>query len=245
MSVTENNRLVHVVLDKGFVQEVDLVGNDNRAVEAARVSFQQGLKNVDRDRALIDYLIENGHESPFEHIVFTFRIKAPLFVARQWFRHRIGSFNEISARYSEVVEEFYVPRNSRSQDTLDRQASLFQEAPETDGLLREIVEENSRQAYERYQRLLSLGVARELARIVLPLNLYTQWYWTVNARSVMNFLSLRADTHAQWEIQQYAQAVAGIFNERCPWTFSAFMKHKYAGRLLGLLQRECDRDEIS
>jgi len=240
MSATENNRLVHLVLDKGFVQEVDLVGNDNRAVEAARVSFQQGLKSVDRDRSLIDYLIENGHESPFEHIVFTFRIKAPLFVARQWFRHRIGSFNEISARYSEVSEEFYIPKTSRSQDTINRQASLFEDAPEKDNLLREIVEENCRQAYERYQKLLSLGVARELARIVLPLNLYTQWYWTVNARSVMNFLALRADEHAQWEIQQYALAVGTIFKERCPWTFDAFMKHKYAGRLLELLQRECD-----
>jgi len=240
MSDTKNDRLVHLVLDKGYVQEVDLLGNDSRAVEAARVSYQQGLKSVDRDRSLIDFLVENGHESPFEHIVFTFRIKAPLFVARQWFRHRIGSFNEISARYSEMSEEFYIPQTSRSQDAVNRQASVVEDAPEKDRLLREVVAEHSRQTYERYRELLSSGVARELARIVLPLNLYTLWYWTVNARSLMNFLSLRADLHAQWEIQQYALAVGAIFKERCPWTFTAYMKYKYAGRLLELLQRECD-----
>jgi thymidylate synthase (FAD) len=234
---------VYTVLDKGFVQIIERMGDDLRAVEAARVSFQKGTSHISRDRALIDYLMEHGHESPFEHIIFTLKVKAPLFVARQWFRHRIGSFNEISARYSELKEEFYIPEKSRRTDPSNRQGSLFSEGEENDRKVKELIADSSAHSYETYQELLKSGVARELARIVLPLNLYTQWFWTVNARSMMNFLMLRADQHAQWEIQQYARAVGTILQEHCPWTYESFLKHRYKGHLLGRSERECDRNE--
>lgn len=221
------------ILDKGFVRLVDMMGDDYAAVKAARVSYGQGLKTPERDKALIIYLMEHGHETPFEHIVFTFHAKAPLFVARQWFRHRIGSFNEISQRYTEIKdEEFYIPSNVRVNVPEDRQKAVQLNDEE---LLRKVIDMMENvfdESYKIYKELIGLGVARELARIVLPLATYTQFYWTVNARSLMNFLNLRADSHAQWEIQQYAIAIADIFKETCPWTYEAFIKYGYRGDLL-------------
>ncbi len=221
------------VLDKGFVRLVDKLGDDYSAVRAARVSFGQGLKTQERDKALIFYLMEHGHETPFEHIVFTFHVKTPLFVARQWFRHRIGSFNEISQRYTEIKEEeFYIPLNIRVNDKEDKQKSVVIEDGEKLTQVRSIIEESLHKSYEVYKKLISEGVARELARIVLPLATYTQFYWTVNARALMNFLNLRADSHAQWEIQQYGLALAEIFKESAPWTYEAFIKYSYRGDML-------------
>ena len=221
------------ILDKGFVRLVDMMGDDYAAVKAARVSYGQGLKTPERDKALIMYLMEHGHETPFEHIVFTFHAKVPLFVARQWFRHRIGSFNEISQRYTEIKdEEFYIPSNVRVNVPEDRQKAVQLNDEE---LLRKVIDMMENvfdESYKIYKELIGLGVARELARIVLPLATYTQFYWTVNARSLMNFLNLRADSHAQWEIQQYAIAIADIFKETCPWTYEAFIKYGYRGDLL-------------
>ena len=220
------------VLDKGFVELIDFMGSDLRAVEAARVSFQKGLSSEKRDKKLIDYLMENGHESPFEHIVFTFRIKAPMFVARQWFRHRISSFNEISGRYSVIKHEFYYPENLRIQDDINRQGSLFGMEKEKENPGLEKLKKQTEDCYNTYEELLESGVAREMARMVLPVNIYTQWFWTINARSLMNFLNLRADSHAQFEIQEYALQIAKIFEEKCPWTYEAFIKHFYKGDLL-------------
>ncbi|MEN3041802.1 MAG: FAD-dependent thymidylate synthase [Fervidobacterium sp.] len=221
------------ILDKGFVRLVDMMGDDYSAILAARVSYGQGLKTPERDKALIMYLMEHGHETPFEHIVFTFHVKAPIFVARQWFRHRIGSFNEISQRYTEIKEEeFYIPLNVRVNVPEDRQKAV--EVNDKD-LLESVVRKMEvlfEESYKTYKELLEIGVARELARIVLPLATYTQFYWTVNARSLMNFLSLRADSHAQWEIQQYALAIAEFFRTTCPWTYEAFVKHSYRGDIL-------------
>lgn len=233
-SVDKNfERYERKILDKGFVRLVDMMGNDYSAVKAARVSYGQGLKTPERDKLLVMYLMEHGHETPFEHIVFTFHIKTPLFVARQWFRHRIGSFNEISQRYTEIKEEeFYIPTNIRVNIPEDRQKAVEIE----DSILLEEVQKKMQdifeESYRTYKELLSFGVARELARIVLPLATYTQFYWTVNARSLMNFLNLRADSHAQWEIQQYALAISDIFKETCPWTYEAFVKYAYRGDLL-------------
>ncbi len=177
--------------------------------------------------------MEHGHETPFEHIVFTFHVKAPLFVTRQWFRHRIGSFNEISQRYTEVKEEeFYVPDNVRVNISEDRQKSVEVEDTALLESIRESIQKACEESYRVYKELLNKGVARELARVVLPLSTYTQFYWTVNARSLMNFLSLRADSHAQWEIQQYALVIAEFFKETCPWTYDAFIKFTYKGDLL-------------
>ncbi|WP_448376662.1 FAD-dependent thymidylate synthase [Fervidobacterium sp.] len=210
-----------------------MMGDDYAAVKAARVSFGQGLKTPERDKALVMYLMEHGHETPFEHIVFTFHVKAPLFVARQWFRHRIGSFNEISQRYTEIKEEeFYIPLNVRINVPEDRQKAVAVEDKELLERIQKMMVKSFEESYSTYKELLSLGVARELARIVLPLSTYTQFYWTVNARSLMNFLNLRADSHAQWEIQQYGLVIGKIFKEKCPWTYEAFIKYAYRGDLL-------------
>ncbi len=201
------------VLDKGFVELTDHFGGDAAAVRAARISYMS-KSDPSRDKKLVDFLLAHGHESPFEHIVFTFKIKAPLFVARQWFRHRIGSFMERSGRYTEFEAEFYIPTSQRAHGQ------------------EKIMESSFKAAFETYKSLLKNGVKREVARAVLPMGLYTQWYWTVNARSLMNFLNLRADTHAQWEIRMYALAVANFFKTTCPWTYESFVKHAYKGNIL-------------
>ena len=220
------------VLDKGFVELVSVMGDDLTVVRSARVSTGGGTKGPERDRRLIDYLMRNHHETPFEHVVFTFHVKCPIFVARQWFRHRIASYNEKSGRYSKMDYEFYVPERIRIQHPEDKQMSV-----ENDGSVNEkeavrMIESLYEAAYSTYRKLLDMGVAREMARIVLPLGLYTEFYWTVNMRSLMNFLSLRADSHAQWEMQRYAVAVAEFFKECCPWSYESFLKHSYRGDLL-------------
>lgn len=210
----------------GFVRLVDYMGDDYSAVRSARVSFGQGVKTPERDKALIMYLLEHGHESPFEHIVFTFHIKAPIFVARQWFRHRIGSFNEISQRYTEIKEEeFYIPQHVRVNVPDDKQKSVPIENGELLEQMKTKMKDIMEESYKTYKELLEMGVAREMARIVLPLSTYTQFYWTVNARSLMNFLKLRTDEHAQWEIQQYANAIEDIFRLHCPWTYEGYVKY--------------------
>ncbi|HBB66867.1 MAG: FAD-dependent thymidylate synthase [Elusimicrobia bacterium GWA2_56_46] len=214
---------VHNVLDKGFVRLVDFMGGDQRAVESARVSFGSGSKGEEKDKKLVEYLLAHGHHSPFEHSVFQFHVKLPIFVARQWMRHRVASYNEVSARYTEVQEEFYVPAEFRVQDKINRQGSVKSGALDNKQLL-EIYVKSLDASYAAYRRLLESGVAREMARMVLPVAQYTQFHWTVNARSLMNFLSLRMDSHAQSEIREYAGAIAEIFKARMPWTWEAFLK---------------------
>lgn len=209
------------VLDKGFVRLVEFMGGDRAVVQAARVSVGQGLKTPERDRRLINYLMKHEHGTPFEHAVFKFHVKSPIFVAREWFRHRIASYNEISQRYTEVSDDFYVPGKLRKPTKGNKQASEFTDFPDEESLIKRI-EEAYTHVYETYRELLERGVARELARIVLPLGVYTQFYWTVNARSLMNFLRLREAPDAQWEIRQYAKAILRIFKEKMPWTAEAW-----------------------
>jgi thymidylate synthase (FAD) len=211
------------VLDKGFVRLVDFMGGDVAVVQAARVSFGQGLKTPERDKRLIEYLMEHGHGTPFEHSVFKFHVKCPIFVAREWFRHRIASYNEISQRYVEVKEEFYVPEKLRKQSSKNKQASEIEDF-ENEGEILEMIRKAYREAYSIYRELLERGVARELARIVLPLGTYTQFYWTVNSRSLMNFLKLRMSEDAQYEIREYARVIYLIFREKMPWTAEAWEK---------------------
>ena len=211
------------VLDHGFVRLVDFMGGDPAVVQAARVSVGQDSKGPERDRALIDYLLRHRHETPFEHAVFKFHVRCPIFVARQWFRHRFASYNEISGRYTEMKYEFYVPERLRRQVSRDYR---FEELPpdQSGDLIRKIAD-CYEDCYRLYRELLDAGVARELARIVLPLALYTEFYWTVNARSLMNFLSLRAEAHAQQEIRAYADVIMDVFREKMPWTYEAFLRH--------------------
>lgn len=209
------------LLDHGFVKLIDFMGSDLRTVNAARVSFGGVSKGEEKDKALIKYLMEHKHLSPFEHCTFQFHIKCPIFVARQWMRHRIASYNEVSARYTEVKDEFYIPSEFRVQDTHNKQGSLVSKDLDNKTLLK-IYTDSIEASYNAYQRLLKAGVAKEMARGLLPVSQYTQFYWTVNARSLLNFISLRADGHAQYEIRVYAEAIEKIFKQKLPWTWAAF-----------------------
>ncbi len=210
------------VLDQGFVKLVDFMGGDLAVVQAARVSYGNGIKEPERDRKLIQFLMENKHETPFEHSVFKFHIKCPIFVARQWFRHRLASYNEISGRYAEMKEEFCLPEQLRTQKSRNYQYNNIDEA--ANKKWRQAIEEHYDQSFKLYQDLLKAGIAKEHARLVLPLALYTQFYWTLNTRSLLNFLSLRLDRHAQFEIREYARTINTIFKRKMPWTFEAFVK---------------------
>lgn len=216
------------VLDKGFIRLVDSMGGDSAVVESARVSYGSGTKGAEKDRKLLNYLLRHDHMTPFEQAVFKFHVSAPLFVMRQWIRHRMSSYNEISARYTEVKDEFYSPEIWRAPDPKNKQAS--QASPQIDQKhCRETLEKATQSAFAAYHELIKAGAARELARMVLPVNLYTQFYWTVNARSLMHFITLRADANAQWEIQKYAEALAGVFAERMPWTWEAYLSFSWKG----------------
>jgi thymidylate synthase (FAD) len=211
------------VLDKGFVKLVEFMGGDQRAVESARVSFGSVSKGEAADRKLIEYLLANGHLSPFEHSVFQFHVKCPIFVARQWMRHRIASYNEISARYTEVHDEFYMPEAFRGQDRANKQGSIPTSALEQEKMLA-IYDRAIKASFAAYKELLDAGAAREMARLVLPVAQYTQFYWSVNARSLLNFIDLRTHEHAQLEIRQYANSIREIFAEKMPWTWEAYSK---------------------
>jgi len=213
------------VLDYGFVRLIDYFGSDERIVQAARVSYGEGTTSYRRDRELIRYLLENEHTSPFEQVVFTFHVKLPIFVARQWVRHRTARLNEISGRYSVLPEDYYVPDINRvkTQDSLDRQSSSDIELPvDIQNVVVALIEEASRDAYKVYNRMLELGVAREIARMVLPLNIYSEWYWQMDLHNLFHFLKLRLDKHAQWEIRQYAQTIASIIEQIAPISYEAF-----------------------
>ena len=214
---------VHNVLDKGFVRLVDFMGGDQRAVESARVTFGSESKGEEKDKKLVAYLLAHSHHSPFEHSVFQFHVKLPIFVARQWMRHRMASYNEVSARYTEAAEEFYTPTAFRAQDKINRQSSTVSTELDQSKMLA-VYEDSVKASYLAYKKLLKAGAAREMARMALPVAQYTQFHWTVNARSLMNFLSLRMDSHAQLEIREYANAIAEIFKARMPWTWEAFIK---------------------
>ena len=215
------------VLDHGFVRLVEFMGGDSAVVQAARVSFGGGLKDPERDKKLIDYLLANHHETPFEHSVFKFHIKCPIFVARQWFRHRVASYNEISGRYTKMHEEFCVPEKLRTQKAKNYKYEQLDE--EKNAELKTKIKNFYDSSYNLYKELLDNGVAKEHARLVLPLSLYTQFYWTINARALLNFLSLRLDEHAQYEIRQYAISINDIFKEKMPWTHESFNKYVVSG----------------
>ncbi len=221
------------VLDKGFVRLVDYMGGDARIVQAARVSYSRGTKSVRDDGALIDYLMRHQHTSPFEHVVIELHCKLPIFVARQWIRHRTARINEISGRYSVLADEFYLPPASqiRRQSRDNKQGRDPEELPpEVQREVLDLLLQEQQAAYETYQLLLHRGVARELARINLPLSVYTQWYWQMDLHNLFHFLELRLDPHAQWEIREYAKAIARIAQAVAPLAYAAFERHVLNGR---------------
>jgi thymidylate synthase (FAD) len=205
------------VLDHGFVRLDDAMADDLSVVNGARVSFARRKTEMDEsDEGLIRFLMRDRHGSPFEHNAFRFHIRCPIFVAREWFRHRIGSFNEFSMRYAKATDDFYVPDPDDVRTQVGKPGAYRFEAREE---LRAVYEE----AYAAYARLVEKGVARELARSVIPVGAYTQFYWTVNARALMNFVSLRNAEFAQLEIRRYAEAVEAFFAQRMPVTHAAFV----------------------
>lgn len=217
------------VLDKGFVKLVDFMGGDQSVVEGARVSYAGKSKGLEMDKKLLFYLMEHDHSTPFEHTVFKFHVKTPIFVARQWMRHRIASYSEISYRYTETKDEFYIPTEWRTQDTKNKQGSVMDPTLENELLSKELML-ICNESYSFYKRFLDKGISREMARIMLPVNMYTEFYWAVNSRSLMNFINLRADVTAQFEIRKYAEAHALVFKEKCPWTYEAFLKFGWEGK---------------
>jgi len=218
------------LLDHGFVELLDTLGDDRRCVAAARVSLRReqlsladdSAEQIERDRGLVQRLIRDRHTSPFEHAIFQFRVRAPIFVVRQWIRHRFSSFNEESGRYVKLNDEFFLPDELRVRVGKAMDYTYGAMPPdENAGLLAEI-EATYEHARGLYERLLERGVAREHARLVLPVAQYTTFFWTVNALALMNFLNLRNAPHAQDEIRQYAATIEGMFASHMPWTHAAF-----------------------
>jgi thymidylate synthase (FAD) len=219
------------VLDHGFVRLDGSMATDLSVVNAARVSFARRKEEMDEaDEGLIRFLMRDRHGTPFEHNSFRFHVRAPIFIAREWFRHRMGSFNEFSMRYAKATDEFYVPEPDDVRSQVGKPGAYSFEP--VDDELAERTREELREVYEHafatYERLVEAGVARELARSVMPVGAYTEFFWTVNARALMNFVSLRAADTAQREIQRYAEAVEAFFAEKMPVTHAAFVA---AGRV--------------
>jgi thymidylate synthase (FAD) len=219
------------VLDHGFVRLDDAMASDLAVINGARVSFARHKTEMDEsDEGLIRFLMRERHASPFEHSVFRFHVRCPIFVAREWFRHRWSSFNEFSLRYAKATEDFYVPEPEDVRTQVGKPGAYSFEPVDDD--LAERTREELREVYEHafatYESLVEAGVARELARCALPVGAYTEFYWTVNARALMNFVSLRAAETAQREIRKYADAVEQFFSAKMPVTHAAFVA---AGRV--------------
>ena len=228
------------ILDHGFIRVIDYMGTDQSIVQAARVSYGEGTKKLREDRGLIRYLLSHWHTTPFEMCEIKFHIKLPIFVARQWIRHRTANVNEYSARYSVLDKEFYIPEMDQlgSQSTTNKQGRSNTLDKKFAKHAQDLIKKNSEQLYEDYQDLLNgkllnndeyvegEGLARELARTTLPLNYYTQWYWKIDLHNLMHFLRLRADSHAQYEIQIYAEKMVEILKKWVPLTYEAFEDYR-------------------
>ena len=228
------------ILDHGFVRVIDYMGDDGAVVQAARVSYGRGTRQVSEDRGLINYLMRHRHSTPFEMCEIKFHVKLPIFVARQWIRHRTANVNEYSARYSILDKEFYVPapEHLAAQSTANRQGrGDLLEGQDAARVLR-LLREDSIRNYDHYVEMLNeredgraidegrAGLARELARMNLSLNFYTQWYWKIDLQNLLHFLSLRADPHAQYEIRVYADAMLDVVKRWVPITYEAFLQHR-------------------
>ncbi len=228
------------VLDLGFIQPIDYMGNDFDVVQAARVSYGPSTRKVHNDRGLLRYLMRHRHTTPFEMCEVKFRCKMPIFVARQWIRHRTANVNEMSLRYTEAPDEFYLPAienvSLQAQDNKQgRQAVAVDDSIRADVV--RLMRANQEETFAIYQRLAGdLGIARELARSVLPVSLYTQWIWKIDLHNLMHFLSLRLDAHAQLEIRVYAEAMANFTRAWVPMCFEAFDDYRRQGLHLSRLE---------
>ena len=234
------------MLDRGFVRVIDYMGDDSAVVQAARVSYGKGTKRVNEDRGLIQYLMRHRHTTPFEMCEIKYHVKLPIFVARQWIRHRTANVNEYSARYSILDNEFYLPapENLAVQSASNRQGRGDALPPDEASRVLDLLREDANRAYRDYAFMLNEdetgkavdekrgGLARELARMNLSLNFYTQWYWKTDLHNLLNFLSLRADAHAQYEIRVYAEAMIGTLERWVPLVAEAFRQYRLGGAQL-------------
>ena len=223
------------VLDHGFVRVIDYMGDDAAIVQAARVSYGAGTKHVQNDDGLIRYLMRHWHSTPFEMCEVKLHVKLPVFVARQWIRHRTANVNEYSARYSILDREFYIPEPTAlaAQSTTNNQGRGDVLSGEEAARVLSMLKDDAGRMYDHYEAMLSQdgqqGLARELARMNLPMNIYTQWYWKVDLHNLFHFLRLRADPHAQYEIRVYAEAIAACVKDWVPLAFGAFEDYRMGG----------------
>ncbi len=230
--------LVHEILDHGFIRVIDYMGNDASIVQAARVSYGEGTKKSRDDKGLIRYLMRHWHSTPFEMCEIKFHIKLPVFVARQWIRHRTANVNEYSARYSILDKEFYIPepQNLASQSSVNNQGRGEILEEEEASKVIETLKNDSIRCYDNYEEMLSQnnkkGLARELARMNLPMNIYTQWYWKTDLHNLFNFLRLRNDKHAQYEIRVYAEKICQITKSWVPLAYGAFEEYQLGNQHL-------------
>ncbi len=228
------------VLDHGFIRVVDYMGDDSAIVQAARVSYGAGTKHVQNDEGLIRYLMRHWHSTPFEMCEIKLHVKLPVFVARQWIRHRTANVNEYSARYSILDREFYIPDPSQlaAQSVVNNQGRGETLTGAESARVLEMLKSDANTAYDHYEAMLATtdqngeaqkGLARELARMNLPANIYTQWYWKVDLHNLFHFLRLRADPHAQYEIRVYAEAIAACVKDWLPLAYAAFEDYRMGG----------------
>ncbi len=231
------------VLDHGFVRIIDYMGDDTAIVQAARVSYGKGTKQTSQDRGLIRYLMRHRHSTPFEMCEIKFHIKLPIFIARQWIRHRTANVNEYSARYSILSKEFYMPEpaqlGTQSKSNNQGRANVLQGAEAA--RVFELLKEDAERCYSHYEEMLNetadgnvidenrQGLARELARMNLTMNMYTEWYWKIDLHNLFHFLSLRADSHAQYEIRAYADVMLEMVKEWVPYAYEAFEEYRLHG----------------
>ena len=231
------------VLDHGFIRVIDYMGDDSSIVQSARVSYGKGTKKVSTDSGLIKYLMRHRHSTPFEMCEIKYHVKLPIFIARQWIRHRTANVNEYSARYSILDKEFYIPdkKNLAAQSTSNRQGrGNLINGSQADNIVN-LLKEDAERNYNNYEKMLNetfdgkiideskQGLARELARMNLTLNSYTQWYWKTDLLNLLNFLSLRADSHAQYEIRAYAEIMLNTVKKWVPTTYEAFIDYRVGG----------------
>jgi thymidylate synthase (FAD) len=235
------------VLDHGFVRVVDYMGDDAAICQAARVSYGKGTKSVQNDEGLIRYLMRHWHSTPFEMCEVKLHVKLPVFVARQWIRHRTANVNEYSARYSILDREFYIPapEHIAAQSSVNNQGRGESLTGEEAARVLDILKSDSTRSYDNYQSMISddgqQGLARELARMNLPANIYTQWYWKVDLHNLLHFLRLRADAHAQYEIRVYADAICSIVADWVPFAYAAFEDYRLGGATLSGTALDCVR----
>ena len=245
----------HEVLDHGFIRVIDYMGDDSAIVQAARVSYGAGTKHVQNDDGLIRYLMRHWHSTPFEMCEVKLHVKLPVFVARQWIRHRTANVNEYSARYSILDREFYIPEPAQlaAQSVVNNQGRGEVLTGAESARVLEILKRDAAQCYDDYESMLSQdgqqGLARELARMNLPMNIYTQWYWKTDLHNLFHFLRLRADAHAQYEIRVYADAIAATVRDWVPLAFGAFEDYRMGGvtlsaKAIAVLKRQLKGEKV-